>query len=178
MTGTDTARVRPLASGDLQRILQWRNDPSVRGSMLTQHEISWQEHQGWFERASIDPNRRLLLVEDGDGPFGYVGLSGVGPGNVADWGFYVAPGAPRGSGRRLGQAVLSFAFHELALHKVCGQALGFNQASIAMHLALGFRQEGVLREQHRAGNIYQDMVCFGLLRNEWPPAQVARGNLA
>lgn len=175
MSRPEDARVRPLQAGDLQRILQWRNDPSVRASMLTQHEISWEEHSAWFDRASVDPKRRLLLAEDASGPFGYAGLSGVAPGGVADWGFYVAPGAPKGSGRRLGRSTLSFAFEALGLHKVCGQALDFNEASIAMHVALGFQREGVLREQHRIGPTYHDLICFGLLRTEWRTAQGARG---
>jgi UDP-4-amino-4,6-dideoxy-N-acetyl-beta-L-altrosamine N-acetyltransferase len=172
---TETARVRPLRTGDLELILEWRNHASVRACMLTQHEISLEEHRGWFERASADPGRWLLLAEDATGPFGYVGFSRAVAEGIGDWGFYVAPGAPKGSGRRLGHAALSFAFEELALYKVCGQALAFNEASIAMHTALGFRQEGVLRDQHRIARTYHDIICFGLLRHEWTAPQAASG---
>src|SRR3712207_7768397 len=34
-------------------------------------------------------------------------------------------------------------------------------------LALGFRQEGVLREWHRHGHRHHDVNVFGLLRAEW-----------
>ncbi len=94
---------------------------------------------------------------------GFVQFSGVAPGGIADWGFYAAPEARKGSGSKLGVAALGFAFETLGLHKVCGQALDFNEASIRFHLRLGFQQEGVLREQKRIGGKYHDLICFGLL---------------
>ncbi|NQD81620.1 GNAT family N-acetyltransferase, partial [Pseudomonas sp. CrR14] len=83
------------------------------------------------------------------------------------WGFYLAPGAPRGTGQQLGEAALAFAFDSLGLHKVCGQALAFNERSIRFHEKLGFVQEGALREQHYDGATYHTIIHFGLLRYEW-----------
>lgn len=164
-------RIRPLEARDLEHIRQWRNHPEVRGFMLTQHEISPEEHLSWFARASVDPSRRLMLVEEDGVPLGFVQFSRVSPGAAAEWGFYSGPVAPPGSGRKIGIAALDFAFATLQLHKVCGQALAFNAASIRFHERLGFRREGVLREQHLIGATYQDMICFGLLSSEWssPP---------
>lgn len=145
----------------------WRNQPHVRTNMLTQHEISLDEHQQWFERCAKDPSRRLMIVEEEDIPLGFVGFTGVGAGEIATWGFYAAPEAAKGSGTKLGYKALEFAFGVLLLHKVCGQALAFNEASIRMHQKFGFRQEGVLREQHKINDQYHDMICFGLLCEEW-----------
>lgn len=159
--------VRPMQAQDLPLVLAWRNHPEIRRHMLTQHEITLAEHTQWFERASRDPARRLLVIETAEGPLGYVQFSGVAAGSACDWGFYAAPGAPPGAGSRLGKAALDFAFGPLAVHKVCGQALAGNAPSIRLHRKLGFREEGILRQQHRMGNSYQDLVCFGLLREEW-----------
>jgi UDP-4-amino-4,6-dideoxy-N-acetyl-beta-L-altrosamine N-acetyltransferase len=78
-----------------------------------------------------------------------------------------APHAPKGTGRALAQVALAHAFGAMALHKVCGQAIAGNQRSIDLHLALGFRQEGLLRDQHFDGQHYHGVVCFGLLQSEW-----------
>ena len=91
----------------------------------------------------------------------------IAAGGIADWGFYAAPDAPKGTGRKLGASALTYAFARLELHKVCGQALDFNERSIHFHLRLGFQQEGVLREQHFDGEQYHGIVCFGLLATEW-----------
>ena len=165
------SRLRPLAEADLARVRAWRNAPEVRLHMFTTHEIGAEEHQRWFERHHADPTRRLLVFEAGGTPQGFVHFSGVAPGGVADWGFYAAPEAPRGTGRALGEAALDHAFGVEALHKVCGQALADNAASIRFHRQLGFREEGVLRRQHRdATGRYHDIHCFGLLQPEWRAA--------
>jgi UDP-4-amino-4,6-dideoxy-N-acetyl-beta-L-altrosamine N-acetyltransferase len=160
-------QVRSLEASDLDRVLAWRNHPAVRAHMLTQHEIGIEEHRAWFARTGSDPSRCLLVLERDGEALGFVQFSQVSEGGAADWGFYAAPDAPQGTGTRLGQLALAHAFGALGLHKVCGQALDSNEASIRFHLRLGFRQEGVLREQHRVGGSYRDLVCFGLLRSEW-----------
>jgi len=163
----DICRVRRLDVQDLPVVLSWRNHPSVRSFMFSQHEITLEEHRAWFERASADPARRLLIVEDETGPLGFVQFSDVAENGIADWGFYACPGAPKGTGRRLGTAALDYAFAELGLHKVCGQAITTNEASIRMHRGLGFVEEGILRDQKYVNGVYYSLVCFGLLKHEW-----------
>lgn len=160
-------RVRPMHQQDLAQVLSWRNHPEVRRYMRTQHEITSAEHGNWFERASKDPANRLLIAEIDGVPTGFVQFSKISTEGVADWGFYNAPDAPRGTGSKLGKAALDYAFHRLDLHKVCGQALGFNEGSIRFHRKLGFTQEGVLRDQCLVGETYQALVCFGMLSHEW-----------
>jgi len=67
----------------------------------------------------------------------------------------------------MGASALSHAFATLRLHKVCGEALAGNMASCRFHLSLGFRQEGMLIDEHFDGDAYQDVVRFGLLAAEW-----------
>lgn len=162
--------IRPMREGDLEQVLTWRNHPEVRRFMYTQHEISLDEHAHWFARMSQDPERNLLLFEIDTTPVGFINFHQIARGGIADWGFYTAPDAPKGTGRALGQAALKYAFEEIALRKLCAEALAFNECSIRFHLNLGFQLEGVLREQHFDGQQYHDVVCFGLLASEWHQA--------
>lgn len=164
---TELCSIRSLGLSDLSMVLVWRNHPNIRQFMFTQHEITLEEHTAWFQKASRDNMRSLLIVEEKEQPIGYVQFSHVSNGGVADWGFYVAPGSPQGTGRKLGATALNHAFGVLNLHKVCGQAIEHNAASIGFHQALSFRQEGVLREQQRIGDTYHNIICFGLLAREW-----------
>lgn len=167
MARIEKSRIRDMLATDLERVLTWRNHPKVRRYMLNQHEIQMAEHCSWFERAMSDQSRRLLIVEKNEIPFGFVQFYNIAPAAAADWGFYASPDAQPGSGRSLGLCALHFGFETLQLHKVCGQTLRFNEASIRFHLSLGFQQEGVLREQKRIANTYHDLICFGLLSHEW-----------
>lgn len=158
-----------MAHADLELVLAWRNHPEVRSYMYTQHEITFDEHQRWFERTRQDPRKHLLIFETDKQPLGFVSFSEIGTGEIADWGFYVAPDAPKGSGQELGRTALDHAFNDIKLHKVGGQALAFNERSIHFHQSLGFQQEGVLRDQHFDGVRYHHVICFGLLSHEWQP---------
>ena len=159
--------IRPLESHDLPMVLVWRNDPRIRSCMLTQHEISLDEHRTWFSRVSNDETRRQLIVEDQGGPIGFVQFSGVMEGGISEWSFHTAPNSKKGSGKKLGIAALNYAFEVLKLHKVCGQVLISNRASLAFHARLGFVKEGVLREQCFVNGVYLSMICFGLITKEW-----------
>ncbi|OYT92560.1 MAG: UDP-4-amino-4,6-dideoxy-N-acetyl-beta-L-altrosamine N-acetyltransferase [Burkholderiales bacterium PBB3] len=156
-----------MGHDDLALVLAWRNHPDVRRYMYTQHEITLAEHQRWFERCLPDPKKHLLVFEANHQPLGFVNFNETGSGGIADWGFYAAPDAPKGSGRQLGRAALSYAFAQLKLHKISGQALACNQRSIQLHQFLGFQQEGILRDQHFDGERYHNAICFGLFGHEW-----------
>lgn len=159
--------LRAMTESDLEQVLQWRNHPEVRCYMYTTHEIRLEEHRKWFANASNNPAIDLLIYEQDGEAKGFVNITLTRCTEVADWGFYLAPNAPKGSGRELGKQALNYAFFQRSLHKVCGQALGFNQRSIAFHKSFGFTEEGRLRDQHFDGAEYHDVLCFGLLNREW-----------
>jgi UDP-4-amino-4,6-dideoxy-N-acetyl-beta-L-altrosamine N-acetyltransferase len=174
----ETAIARDLRREDLPMVLGWRNAPGIRAVMFNRREILPEEHAAWFERMSGDEKHRLLIIEDSSGPLGFVQFSEARAGGVSNWGFYARPDAQRGAGGRIGLAALDFAFRHLHLHKVCGEALAFNEASIRFHERLGFTREGVLRHQHREGTAYHDVFHFGLLQGEWETARTAVLSLA
>lgn len=167
MTTNSQSRIRPMLDTDLECVLGWRNNPDVCRYMYTQHEITLAEHSRWFERVSQDSCYHLLVFESDDKPLGFINIHQIAEGGIADWGFYAAPGAPKGTGKQLGQAALYYAFITAGLHKICGQALNYNEPSIRFHQGLGFREEGRQREQHFDGQHYHDVVSFGLLASEW-----------
>lgn len=167
MARPTVSRVRQMGPEDLAGVLAWRNHPEVRRYMYTQHEISPEEHARWFEIALNEAGRHLLIFESDSRPAGFINFHQIAPGGIADWGFYVAPDAPKGTGSSLGRSALQHAFGPLGLHKICGQALAYNERSIRFHQTLGFRVEGTLLQQHFDGHNYHDVVCFGLLATEW-----------
>lgn len=159
--------LRTMGRHDLGIVLHWRNHPEIREFMFTQHEISQDEHRSWFQKASISPDIKLLMFEIDSMPLGFLTFTKKVQSSVADWGFYVSPDAPKGTGTQLGHAGLEYGFTELHLHKICGQALSHNLNSIRFHKKLGFVQEGLLRDQYSDGRQYYDILHFGILQSEW-----------
>lgn len=158
--------VRPMQLADLEMVLDWRNHPDIRRYMFNTHVISLDESRAWFQRCAEDARRHLLIYEEAGQPLGFVNLH-EGDDGIADWGFYAAPGAARGTGRRLGAAALRHAFGPLGLRGLRGQALVDNERSIAFHERFGFRRGEVLRDRHLDGEPRPDVVCFDLSLEDW-----------
>jgi len=165
MIPLSSSGARPMVEADLMQVLAWRNHESVRQYMYTQHEISEAEHRAWFERASVDNTRHLLIYERSGEATGYFHFHEIATG-IAEWGCYVSPDAPRGSGTDLGLRAIEYGFTVLKLHKLCGQALAYNQRSVDFQLRIGFSQEGRLRDHHFDGKAYHDIICFGLIADQ------------
>jgi len=164
MGETMVKNIRPMLKSDLELVLSWRNHPNIRRFMYTQHKISMREHQDWFKNAVQDDTKHLLIFET-TSPLGFINFNISS--TTAEWGFYISPNAPRGCGRQLGEASLQYAFETLDIHKVCGQVLAYNDASIRFHEKLGFKHEGELREHYFDGQHYHSVICFGILKNDW-----------
>lgn len=167
MPNTNITLCREMTKADLDLILQWRNHPEIRRHMYTTHEITREEHALWYSRASVDPRKHLLIYEKNTNPLGFVGITMLNDGRIAEWGFYASPNAMKGTGKDLGDAALSYAFNTLQIYKLCGQALASNERSIRFHERLGFQREGRLRHQHFDGSTYIDVICFGLMHTEF-----------
>lgn len=167
MNSGDAARLRRMQASDLRAVYRWRNDASIRRQMFATREFTYEEHERWFDNADRDPKRRLLILERAGVASAYLHFGPIADGGIAAWGFYAAPDAAPGTGRALGEAALSYAFEELGLHKVWGEALASNESSLRFHLRLGFRQEGGFVSHHFDGTAYHDVLRFGLLASDW-----------
>lgn len=160
-----------MTAADVAPALAWRNHPAVRCVMFTRHEITLEESRRWFEAASADPLRHLLIYEQDGTPMGFASLARHPDAPAeADWGFYVAPGAPRGSGTALGVAVLEHAFGALNLRSVHGAVLGFNQRSLHLHDKLGFRRRYEDGAPVLVDGQPQAVIRFVLRRADWRTA--------
>ncbi len=159
--------IRPMRTEDLEQVWAWRNQWRVRRYMFNQAEIGWGEHQAWYQRATKDPFRHVLVFEADGVPAGFAGFSEAEAGGIADWGFYTAEGTPKGYGKLLCHTALEHGFSNIGFHKICGRVLDYNQASFGLHKRLGFSLEGTLRENYFDGHDYHAVHCFGLLSKEF-----------
>ena len=64
-------------------------------------------------------------------------------------------------------AVLDHGFNGMHLHRVQAETHPDNLASIALATRLGFRFEGIHREQAFWGGRFHDLNCYSLLEHDW-----------
>lgn len=166
MPDPGVSRVRPMNKCDLERVLAWRNNPAIRRYMYTTRKIAFAEHAEWFEKKSKDPFTHLLIFEIDSISLGFINIQ-LRTKTVANWGFYAAPEAPKGTGKSLGRAALRYATNEIGLLKIYGEVIAENDRSIRLHLNLGFKLDNIFRAHYFDGQNYHDVLSFILLTTTW-----------
>lgn len=77
----------------------------------------------------------------------------------------------QGMARTAWRACLPFLFENLNMHKAKSQIHGENPASVRLHEIMGYRLEGILREDlPRVGGGRSHVYVYGLLKGEWQQA--------
>lgn len=72
-----------------------------------------------------------------------------------------------GIGTQVLQQLIRLAFMELGLHRVYGDVVADNDASIRLCERLGFQREGVKRDSLFRGGAFQDTISMALLSEQW-----------
>lgn len=87
------AVLRPMEDRDLQVTYEWRNDPIVRQFAMSDHTVSWAEHESMYRY-----NSSLRLIFEFDGvPCGFISCSKDEETTEGTWSFHMAPDS-RGKG--------------------------------------------------------------------------------
>jgi hypothetical protein len=134
--------------------------------MCNTHAFSKDEGGQCFKRVICHPSRKLWIVEDQAGLFGFAQFSDVRIGRAADWGFYLWPDGVNGSGITSGNLILDYTFSTLELSKICGQVVASNLVSSAFQNKMRFREEDILGGQQIIDEIRHTIMCLvGLRQN-------------
>lgn len=162
--------LRDLMSKDENMIREWRNLPEVAKYMLTDHEITPEEHKKWFQQILEDSSNRYWVVTYHTEDVGLLGIDRIDyQTSHCYWHFYIAKTKYRGRG--IGSyceyAVLNYVFGDLRLNKICGEVLSFNEVILNIHWSFGFKKEGILRRHVKKNGQFCDLVLIGMLREEW-----------
>ncbi|MDD2367120.1 MAG: UDP-4-amino-4,6-dideoxy-N-acetyl-beta-L-altrosamine N-acetyltransferase [Desulfuromonadaceae bacterium] len=169
MLKRDDCNLRHIEREDLEKILRWRNSERIRKNMYTDHVISADEHMAWFERSKVQNSNLHLIFEVKEKPAGLLYFTDIDMNNSKSyWGFYIGEtDLPHGSGKALGVLGLAYAFKQLNIRKLCGEAFAFNDASIRFHKKLGFAEEGRLIKHILRRGTYEDVVLFATFHEDW-----------
>jgi UDP-4-amino-4,6-dideoxy-N-acetyl-beta-L-altrosamine N-acetyltransferase len=162
--------VRPLIEDDLPMLLGWRNHASIRKFMFRNTIIDNDQHFQWFRTLEKDSSHFAFIYEKDSVPSGFVQFKANNKGE-AEWGFYVAPGKEKGTGRRMGICAINHAFEEIYFKKILGKALIENFRSIRFHEILGFSRERIPPHHEANDGRSYSFIFFGLLSDTWVKLQ-------
>lgn len=161
-------KLRSVNSEELILMLSWRNAPSVRMNMYTQHEIGLDEHLAWWERIQGRTDQKYFMYDFQDTPLGIVAFNGIDQNSKnSEWAFYASPDALKGTGSRMEYLALDYAFNTMKLHKLTCEVLEYNSSVIRLHEKFGFKVEGIFREHYHLNDKFFDIYRMGILSSEW-----------
>ncbi len=151
-----------------QQLRLIRNQPSVRTSMYTDHEIGVDEHRSWLQRLRNDPKQIVFIVLIEDKVAGAVSISDLDRRHrKSDWAFYLDENQRGGLGAALEFALINFAFDDLQLEKLNCEVIETNPAVVRMHKRFGFEEEGFRRSNIEKDGERIGVHFLGLVKADW-----------
>jgi RimJ/RimL family protein N-acetyltransferase len=171
-------RLRPLREGDWEVLWAERRDSEAIRDFEPgiQLPVSEEQMQAWVRESAGKPlqpdgsDSLQFMVETLEGePAGIGAMYDRNP-RAGTFGLALRIFRPywrRGYAREALRMMMRYGFHELRYQKANSATIHSNEASIKMHIALGFELEGRIRRNVFTGGAYHDEVQFGMTREEF-----------
>jgi|TARA_B100001964_G_scaffold69877_1_gene79237 RimJ/RimL family protein N-acetyltransferase len=169
----DLIYLRPVNEDDLSgNYMKWLNDKEVTRFMAFGNSpITLERMKDYLNKLRNDNNLLLAVIIADDDQ--YVGNIRIGPideynkrsdigimvGDRSVWGKGIASSAMR--------LALDYSFHVLDLSKITLGVISGNVKAIKLFESLGFAREGCLRSHSLCNGVYQDVLLYGLMAEEF-----------
>lgn len=167
--------LRPVERTDAPQIVPWLNDPEVTRTLSIYLPLNLQGEEAFIAKASSSEHDVVLciMVKESDTFIGVTGLHqidfknrhatfGITIGETSEWG--------KGYGTEATVLMVQYAFETLNLNRVRLLVFENNLHGRRAYERVGFKQEGVLRQEHFHDGRYWDTITMALLRDEWGTA--------
>ncbi|MHA1885000.1 MAG: GNAT family N-acetyltransferase [Promethearchaeota archaeon] len=153
---------------------KWNNDPTVRYYARWAMPTTPEDIKGWFTPRSGGGARDVVFFsifhKKDKRPIGSIGFFRI---NWLNRNAHISAtiGEPEYWGKGIvGEAanlLIRYGFTELNLHKIYAQIFNPNRRSLRAAEKLGFKPEGVLKEDFYIDGEYVDTHQFGILKSNW-----------
>ena len=165
--------LRSVEREDLARCHRWINDETLTATLAQRYPVSLAQEADWIERAARgqDPSQLALaicLAKDGR-HIGNCGLEAIDRDNrTATLGIFIGERDchGKGLGEEAVRALCGYAFDELDLRKIRLDVYTTNPGAERTYARVGFRREGLLREEVFRRGKPLDVIRMGLLKED------------
>ncbi len=164
--------LRPLERADAPLLQHWINDPQVTRTLLAYRPINLAAEERWLDDLYKTDHDVVLgiAIAANDKLVGATGLHqidyknrhaqfGIMIGDTHEWNKGYATEATR--------LMVAYAFETLNLNRVWLHLHETNTYGIKAYEKVGFRKEGVLRQDTSRDGRYVDASAMGFLRADW-----------
>lgn len=174
---TERLTLRPFGLHDAAEVQRLAGDRAIADTTLNiPHPYKDGMAEEWISRHQDAFTKgqgvTFAVVRKSDGSLtGAISLMGVAKGHQAELGYWIGkPYWNQGFCTEVGEAILRYAFTELALLRVHASHFTRNQASGRVMRKLAMRHEGTRRQHVRKWEKGEDLELYGILKEEWEKA--------
>ena len=162
--------VRKFERTDIPKKVEWINNPENTQFLHYDIPISIAGTEKWFDSHIGDTDRYDAIIESDGLPVGTIGLLSIDRKNSKAE-YYIAMGetAYKGKGvaKEASRLILKYGFEELGLNRIYLYTEIENILAQKLFEKVGFKNEGVLRQDIISHGKYVDRVAYGYLREDW-----------
>ena len=162
--------IRPVTEADTDRIIAWRNAPSVMAHFIYRTPLTRKAHLNWLHNRVETGEVAQFVIYDGETAVGSVYLRDIDRNNQkCEYGIFIGDEDCRGKGIGTAAAklALTHAFEELGLNRVYLRVFADNLGAIKSYEKAGFRYEGTFRQDVMIDGVGEDIVFMAILREDW-----------
>ncbi|MBQ1807798.1 MAG: GNAT family N-acetyltransferase [Ruminococcus sp.] len=162
--------IRPVTEADTDRIIAWRNAPSVMAHFIYRTPLTRKAHLNWLHNRVETGEVAQFVIYDGETAVGSVYLRDIDRNNQkCEYGIFIGDEDCRGKGIGTAAAklALAHAFEELGLNRVYLRVFADNLGAIKSYEKAGFRYEGTFRQDVMIDGVGEDIVFMAILREDW-----------
>ena len=168
-------RLRSAERSDLEKFVDWVNDPEVTAGLTLFLPMSSVDEDKWFETIMKNPQEEKPLVvemKDGDdyrliGNSGFLEFDWIA--RSAEVGIMIGDKSVwnQGYGTEVMTLLLRHGFQTLNLNRICLRVYDNNKRAIRSYEKAGFVHEGCMRQGVYRHGKYFDILFMSVLRKEW-----------
>lgn len=163
---------RSIEREDLVKRVEWINDPVIQASLHYDYPTSLARTQKWFDNIVMDRSRvdfSIFTLESNE-YIGFCGLLNIDR-LVRKAELYMTIGNQDHGGKGLGseayKLLTNYGFIELGLNRIYGYQNTDNHAAFHIKEKLGWKREGILRQDLFAHGRICDRNVVSILLEEW-----------
>jgi len=167
ITGEKTI-LKGLTKDSAVLIYEWANKEELRNLTGTLYPISEYEHEEWIKKMATATDKKLFLVcnKESGIPIGTIGLKNFNY-TIRKVDLFISIGDDNflsgGYGADAVKTLVDYCFGHLNLHKIALRVYESNERAIKCYEKVGFKREGILKDEHFSGGRYEDVIVMGII---------------
>ena len=163
-------RIRKFEGKDIPNKVKWVNDPQINTFLHYEIPLEVEKTICWFEKNRYRKDRYDAVIEVDGVPVGLIGLLSI-DGNNKKAEYYVMLGERaymgKGIAHTASKLLLNYAFGKLGLNRIYLYTETENSAAINSYEKIGFRREGVLRNDLFSKGRFVDRYVYGITKADY-----------